>query len=241
VSKLRCAKVRYNNLTCLVGFAVALSPMLAYGQVYDRVAPKTLPDKPPPLPPLPAEASPVPTSDQVVLPALKGLVFVSEPAAVQKEGLPGATGISAPGLPLLADPAFTAKISPFIGQPLTMGGLGKIAEVVTGWYKDHDQPFMSVTVPPQNISGGTVQVVVSQYRVGAVKPDGNTWFSSDMLVRESGLQPGQNLTLNGIQEGITRLNSNPFRSVNTVFQPGAEPGTTDVVLKTEDRLPRQLG
>jgi hemolysin activation/secretion protein len=168
------------------------------------------------------------------------VVFVSDPAAVHKDGLPGTTGISAPGLPLLAEPGFTAKISPFIGQPVTMGDLGKIAEAVTGWYKDHDQPFMSVTIPPQNITGGTVQVVVSQYRVGAVKPEGNQWFSSDMLVGESGLAPGQTLTLNGLQDSVERLNANPFRSVNTVFQPGAEPGTTDVILKTEDRLPLHL-
>jgi hemolysin activation/secretion protein len=232
--------MKYRNLTCLVGLAVALSPMLAYGQAYDRVAPKTLPDKPPPLPPLPAEASPVPTSDQVVLPALKGVVFVSDPASVLKGGLPGTTGISAPGLPLLAEPGFTAKISSFIGRPVTLGDLGKIAEAVTGWYKDHDQPFISVTIPPQNISSGTVQVVVAQYRVGAVKPEGNDWFSSDVLTQESGLMPGQILTLNAVQDSVERLNANPFRSVNTVFQPGAEPGTTDVVLKTEDRLPLHL-
>jgi hemolysin activation/secretion protein len=121
-----------------------------------------------------------------------------------------------------------------------MGDLDMIAQIVTGWYKDHDQPFMSVTIPPQNITGGAVQIVVSQYRIGAVKPEGNDWFSSDVLVRESGLAPGQTLTLNGLKDSVERLNANPFRSVNTVLQAGAEPGTTDVVLKTEDRLPLRL-
>jgi hemolysin activation/secretion protein len=232
--------MKHSNLGCLVGLAVSLSPALAFGQVYERVAPKALPEKPPVVAPLPPEASPVPTSDQVVLPALKGLVFIPDPAALRKEGLPGATGISAPGLPLLAEPDFTAKVSPFIGQKLTLGDLDKIAALVSGWYKDHDQPFMSVAVPPQNITSGVIQVVVSQYRVGAVKPEGNNWFPSDLLVRESGLQPGQTLTLTGVQGGLDRLNSNPFRTVNTVFQPGADPGQTDVILKTEDRLPLRL-
>ena len=204
MSKLRCANMRYRNLGCLVGLAVSLSPALAFGQVYERVAPKALPEKPAPVAPLPPEASPVPTSDQVVLPALKGLVFVPDPAAVRKEGLPGATGISAPGLPLLAEPDFTAKLSPFIGQKLTLGDIDKIVTLVTGWYKDHDQPFMSVTVPPQNITSGVIQVVVSQYRIGTVKPEGNNWFSGDLLVRESGLQPGQTLTMSGVQDEIGR-------------------------------------
>jgi hemolysin activation/secretion protein len=232
--------MRYRNLCRAIGLAVALSPVLAFGQAYDRVAPKALPDKPPAVPPLPPEASPVPTSDQVVLPALKGLVFIPDPAALHKEGLPGVTGISAPGLPLLAGPDFAAKLSPFIGQKLTLGDIGKIAETVTGWYKVHDQPFMSVTVPPQNITSGVIQVVVTQYRIGAVKAEGNEWFSSDLLVRESGMQPGQTLKLIDVQDGLVRLNGNAFRSVSTVFQPGAEPATTDIILKTEDRLPLRL-
>src|ERR1700753_467472 len=238
MSRLSVPARRHGVAAMLLAAAL---PGLAYGQAYERVAPKTLPENPPPPPPTDTpQVSPLPSTDQVVLPSLKGLVFVPDPAALCKEGLPGATGVSAPGLPLLSDPGFTAKVSPYIGRKVTMGDLDKIAQAVTGWYKDHDQPFMSVTIPPQNITAGTIQVVVTQYRIGAVTAEGNNWFSSELLVRESGLVPGRTLTLNGVQEGLERLNSNPFRSVNTVFQPGADTGTTDVVLKTEDRLPLRL-
>lgn len=233
--------MRYARLSAAIGLAVSLSPVAAFGQAYERVAPKTLPENPPPPPPTDTpQFSPLPTSDQVVLQSLRGLVFIPGPEALRKEGLPAAMGISALGLPLLADPAFTAKLSPYIGGEVTMGDLNMIADTVTAWYKEHDQPFVSVTIPPQNITAGTVQVVVMQYRIGAVKPEGNNWFSSDLLVRESGLVPGQMLTMNGVQDGLERLNGNPFRSVNTVFQPGEDTGVTDVVLKTEDRLPLRL-
>lgn len=230
-----------NSLTLAIGLAVSLLPMTTFGQAYERVAPKLLPDNPPPPPPTDTpQFSPLPQTDQVVLPALKGLVFIAGPEALHKEGLPDAAGISAPGLPLLAEPGFIAKVSPYIGRPVTMGDLDKIAQTVTAWYKDHDQPFISVTIPPQNITAGAIQVVVMQYRLGAVRPEGNQWFSSDLLARESGLEPGQILTLDGIQEGLERLNGNPFRSVNTVFEPGKDTGVTDVVLKTEDRLPLRV-
>ena len=233
--------MKHTRLTAAIGLAVSLSPITAFGQAYERVAPKALPENPPPPPPTDTpQFSPLPSSDQVVLQSLKGLVFVPGPEALHKDGLPNATGISAPGLPLLADPGFTAKVSPYIGGKVTMGDLNKIADTVTAWYRDHDQPFVSVTIPPQNITAGTVQVVVMQYRIGAVKPEGNNWFSSDLPVHESGLEPGQTLTLNGVQEGLQRLNGNPFRTVNTVFQPGEETGVTDVILKTEDRLPLRL-
>ena len=233
--------MKHTRLTAAIGLAVSLSSVAAFGQAYERVAPKALPENPPPPPPTDTpQFSPLPSSDQVVLQSLKGVVFVAGPEALHKEGLPNATGVSAPGLPLLADPAFAARITPYIGGKATMGDLNKIGETVTAWYKEHDQPFVSVTIPPQNITAGTVQVVVVPYRIGAVKPEGNEWFSSALLVRESGLKTGQTLTLGGVQEGLERLNGNPFRTVNTVFQPGEDTGVTDVILKTEDRLPLRL-
>jgi hemolysin activation/secretion protein len=216
-------------------------PVLAYGQAYERVAPKTLPQnepvtipKPPPLPPLAA-------ADQVLLPQLNGLVFVPDMSALQKDGVPttsvGPNGINISGLPLLSDPEFTPLVTPYIGAKLTRADIDRIARLVNNWYREHDRPFVSVAVPPQNISSGVVQVVVSQYRVAEVRPEGNHWFSSDLLREESGLVPGQTLTLSEVQDDLDRLNSNPFRSVTTVFQPGARSGETDVVLKTEDRFP----
>jgi hemolysin activation/secretion protein len=233
--------MRVSSLKIAIGLAASLSPVVAFAQAYERVAPKALPENPPPPPPTDTpQFSPLPSTDQVVLPALKGLVFIAGPEALRKEGLPDAAGISAPGLPLLAEPGFAAKVSPYIGGKVTMGDLDKIVEIAAAWYKDHGRPFVSITIPPQNITAGTVQLVVMQYRIGAVRPEGNAWFSSDLLVRESGLEPGQTLTMNDVQAGLERLNANPFRSVNTVFQPGKDGGTTDVILNTEDRLPLRL-
>jgi hemolysin activation/secretion protein len=233
--------MKHNRLTFAIGLALSLPPITAWGQAYERVAPKTLPNTPPPPPATDTpQTSPLPSNDQVMLQALKGLVFVPGPEAVVKGGLPNAAGVSAPGVPLLNDPEFVAQMTPYIGGKLTMGDIVKIVQQVNAWYKDHDKPFVSVTVPPQNITAGSVQIVVMLYHVGAVKAEGNNYFSSDMLVEESGLEPGQDLTLDGIQVGLDRLNGNPFRSVGTVFQPGKEPGTTDVVLKTEDQLPLRL-
>ncbi len=225
--------------------AAGLVPALAHGQAYDRVAPKA----PPPSNAPAAVSGPptidtAPTSDQAVLAALKGLVFVPDLAALKKGGVgadaAGPTGVAAPGLPLLADPGFTAKMTPYIGRKLTLADLDGITKAVSDLYREHDQPFMSVTAPPQNISSGVIQIIVSQYRLGEVKVEGNKWFSTDLLTRESGLAPGQMLTLSGIQGDLDWLNGNPFRTVKTTFEPGAEPGDTDVVLQVEDRLPLRL-
>ncbi|HTU53257.1 MAG TPA: ShlB/FhaC/HecB family hemolysin secretion/activation protein [Acetobacteraceae bacterium] len=186
----------------------------------------------------------MPSSNQVILPALKGLVFLPAESALRPAGLApgsaGPSGIAAPGLALLAKPGFSRTLVPFIGRPLTFADLQAITRLTGDWYRKHGRPFVSVTVPPQNVSSGIVQVVVTEYRVGTVTVSGNRWFSSALLRNESGLAPGQTLTLPGVQSDLDWLNANPFRSVNAMFEPGAAPGTTNVVLATKDRLPVHL-
>jgi hemolysin activation/secretion protein len=217
-----------------------------YAQDYARIAPRVpsateAPSAEPPAAPSSPSSPSGAASNRVVLRALKGLVFVPSLATLQKDGLPpssaGPGRIAASGLPLLADPAFIRQVRPFLGRPLDLADLQQISRLARNWYRAHGRPFVSVTVPPQNVSTGVVQVVVTEYRVDRVQVKGNRWFSSHTLAAESGLAPGQTLTLPGVQQDLNWLNANPFRTVTTVFQPGSEPGATDVVLQTQDRLP----
>jgi hemolysin activation/secretion protein len=216
-------------------------PSLANAQAYQRIAPHEPPVTEPPATTPPTAPTQPPASTTVILPTLRGLVFLPTMSALQTEGVPvasaGPSGVGVAGLALLNDPAFIAQIAPFIARALTFADLQQITSLTTAWYRARGRPFVAVTVPPQNIGSGVVQVVVTEYRVGTLTVAGNQWFSSEMLRQESGLVPGQTLTLPQVQDDLDWLNANPFRSVNTVFQPGTEPGTTDVTLQTEDRLP----
>lgn len=218
-----------------------LLPGLAHGQAFQRIAPRVPAAAPPPTVAPPGAPAAPPASNAVVLPALRGLVFLPDMAALRTTGVAvgsaGPSGVSATALPLLRDPAFTAQIAPFLDHPLTFAALQAIIRRTTDWYRAHGRPFVAVTVPPQNVTSGVVQVVVTEYRLGAVTVAGNHWFSSGLLRRESGLVPGQTLTLPDVQADLDWLNSNPFRTVDTLFTPGPATGTTDVTLQTQDRLP----
>jgi hemolysin activation/secretion protein len=220
---------------------LTLTPHPGAAQDYQRIAPRAPQAAPAPPVTAPAPPPPAPAADVVLLPALRGLVFVPDPSAVQAGGIAPATlpkdGILATGLPLLGDPGFTAQLAPFLGQKLRFADLQQIERLTTAFYSAHDRPFVAVTAPPQNVSSGVVQIVVSEYRVGDVTVAGNRWFAADLLARESGLTPGEPLTLSGVQADLDWLNANPFRRVEAQFQPGRTAGTTDVVLNTQDRLP----
>jgi hemolysin activation/secretion protein len=230
------------RLPALLGGALCLLlPDLAKAQAYHRIAPNLPAGQAAASIAVPPAPRPVPASDQVILAALKGVAFVSGPAQLVKAGLPvtaaGPSGITAPGLPLLDQPEFRRQIAPFIGRPLTLAALNRIASLALAWYRAHRQPFVDITIPPQNINTGVVQIVVTEYRIGRIKVTGNRWFSRTSIRAASGLAPGQIVTLDALENDLSWLNQNPFRHVNAVFQPGAEPGTTNVDLETRDRLP----
>jgi hemolysin activation/secretion protein len=172
---------------------------------------------------------------------LQGVLFVAGQDKLVKEGLPvraaGPTGMTASGLPLLNDPAFQAVVKPYIGQPMTLDLLNKVAHATLNYYRDHGQPFVDVTIPPQNINDGLVQVVVTNYRIGEVTASGNHYFSSASIIAASGLKPGQTLSIDGLENDLSWVNQNPFRNVNAVFKPGHQTGLTDVDLQTQDQLP----
>jgi hemolysin activation/secretion protein len=230
------------NSRCLIACAAALMASVAapaLAQDYERVAPKLPPrEEVPTLSAPPADAVPANGADTVLAPALQGLVFVSGSDRLVPSGVPApSNGVDASQVPELDDPGFTAQLAPFLGKPLTLADLDRIRGLATAWMRQHDRPFTDISAPPQNISGGVVQIVVTQYRLGKVEVQGARHFSPDLIRRNSGLEPGQTLEIDQLQGDLDRLNQNPFLTVNAVFRPGAETGETDVILDAKDRLP----
>ncbi len=217
-------------------------PALAHAQAYDRIAPQVPPPVGTPTVTAPAASpAPMPASDSVVIPALKALVFLPDMQALRPAGPPpGTTGVQATGLPLLEQPGFITELTPYLGKKVTFSDLNAIAQLTSRWYRAHGRPFVFINIPPQNVGSGAIQLVVTEYRVGSVQAAGNQWFSGAVITHESGLRPGQTLNLTRVRSGLANVNSNPFRTVDLVFAPGAAPGTTDVTLQTKDRVPVHL-
>ena len=212
------------------------------GQNTGIVTPK-LPAAPVPMavtpPPAPTAPSPTSQADAVLLPVLKGLVFVAGSGALKADGMAdaGPSGVDLAQLPLLDDPKFLAQMRTHLGQPFRAGDLQQVRDQAKAWYVAHRHPFVDIAIPPQNISSGVVQVVVSEYRLGQVEVVDNHYFSDHLVRRPNTLKPGEIISLDVLQDDVGRLNENPFLSVDAEFKAGRAPGTTDMVLRASDRLP----
>lgn len=209
----------------------------AAAQDYERVAPKLPPKEDTPVLAAPT-VEPSSESTAILTPILRGLVFVDGAERLVTSGVEApAGGVDTSQVRDLGDPELTAQLAPFIGKPLSLGDLEKIRALALTRMRAQGRPFVDISAAPQNISGGVIQLVVTQYRVGKVKVEGAKYFSEGLIRQTSGLEAGETLALQHLQGDLERLNQNPFLSVNAIFRPGAAPGETDVLLSAKDRLP----
>ncbi len=140
----------------------------AYAQNFDQIAPKPVPQTQGPAPTITA---PGPTAaqgkpDQLLLPALKGLVLIDSAAKLRPQGAPTPapfsgqpelrgsqdSGIRIENLPLLDQVELRDQLAGFIGKKVTFGDLAKISQIIVAWYRGHDYPFVDVVFPDQDIN-----------------------------------------------------------------------------------------
>ncbi len=209
----------------------------ARAQNYPNVAPQMPPAGPAGtiVPPPPAEETEK-AGNKVLIPSLKGIKLVDDAAKIIPSGV-YAEGIYANGLPLLLSNEIRAKLDAFLGKPLTPNRMRALSKTIVTWYREHDHPLVDVIFPQQDISSGTLQVIVMEFHVGKVGVTGNRWFSSAQILSGLRVKPGDTVDSGKLQEDLAWINQNPFRSVDTIFEKGGQSGTTNLDLKTQDQLP----
>jgi len=139
--------------------------------------------------------------------------------------------------PTLQTPAARETLREFVGEPLSQKQLSEIRAAVVRQYRASDHPFVKVVIPPQDVSGGTLRVEVIEYRVGQVMVEGNDWTDETHVEQTAGLEQGAPITASDLVQNLNWLNLNPYRNLGAVFEPGTVPGTTDIILRAEERKP----
>lgn len=180
------------------------------------------------------------TNGEVLVRELKGVRLLSNPKEVRSGGYKGHPGIDPGDVALAQQPGFAGVVDPYLGQPVTMKSLGEMTRSIVAFYRDHDRPVVNVYVPEQAITSGYIQVVVVESRVEKIDATGAKWFSNDMLKHEVSLRPGEPISGNRLRSDIAWINRNPFLQADMLMAPGDTPGTTDLLLRTQDRFPLRV-
>jgi hemolysin activation/secretion protein len=178
--------------------------------------------------------------NDVLVDKLKGIVLVSDPRKVKADGVTSKASVEPGSISLAQSPEFDSEVQSYIGQPVTMKSLAELTRTIVSYFREHDRPVVNVFVPEQSITSGYVQIVVLVSKVEKVEASGAKWFSNDHLRAEVELRPGDEISNRELTSDLNWINRNPFLQSNILMAPGEAPGTTDLMLRTQDRFPLRV-
>jgi hemolysin activation/secretion protein len=131
---------------------------------------------------------------------------------------------------------------PFLGEERTLEQVEAARTALEKAYQQAGLLTVLVDLPPQRVDGGVVRLVVTEGRVGALRVTGSRYHDQRRIRDIAGeLAPGRVPDFDVVQQQMARLNRSPDRQVQPLLRPGVEPGTVDVELKVDDRLPLSGG
>ncbi|MSR15912.1 MAG: ShlB/FhaC/HecB family hemolysin secretion/activation protein [Gammaproteobacteria bacterium] len=210
----------------IAGVALLLTPVAALaqqvptpGQVKEQLKPpRTLPSTP--------SAPLVPQAPQ---PATSGVVPGGTKVVVARFDISGNTAFASDEL--------QAVVASYVGRPLTLFEIYDAADQITRHYRTHGYILASATVPVQKIASGAVRLEVLEGRLSAVTVEGNKHLRADFVNWQlDSLKQGAVLQNAPIEHELLLLNDLPGLEARALIKPGAEFGTSDLVVQTEEKV-----
>ena len=170
-------------------------------------------------------------------------------AGVRLTGLSGtvvarpARGITQVGIEGVASTRLDSALAQFLGRPLSRQLIADIQAAVAKIYQDAGRPFVSVTAPPQEISSGVLQLKVVPFKVGSVRTRTAGEGASPQDAAFAGrvrADSGAFIEAPRLSEDLDWINRYPYRQINGVFEPGSQPGASDLILEITRTKPWQV-
>ncbi|WP_443751328.1 ShlB/FhaC/HecB family hemolysin secretion/activation protein [Asticcacaulis solisilvae] len=230
------SKSKFKGLTQAISLLPLLAAVSAHGQAVERHLPAVPQGTMTPI----ATPNAVPSEQDAtpIGPDLRAIVLLGASEAAHNGAGDGVTVGDVARLK--SDPAIAGILRPYLGKPLSRKLIAEIEAAVARHYRDLNYPFVSLSTPEQEITGGVVQVRVVEFRAGKVSVGGASEKEAARLRGEVGLQSGQAIDARELTYDLDWINRYPFRSVQAMFAPGDQLGVSDLTLAVRHGKPWQL-
>lgn len=167
---------------------------------------------------------------------VQGIVLIGADANAKLAS--GAKGVDVSRISGVDATGLRERLTPFLDRPLSRKLIAEVQAAVATAYREAGRPFVSITLPPQEVSTGVLQLRVIAFKVAGIKVTGAAPEAyAQNRVR---LVPGQEIDARKLETDLDWVNRNPFRQVEAVFGPGKDLGMTDVNIQVTDRKPWQV-
>lgn len=129
-------------------------------------------------------------------------------------------------------------VYPFLGPQRTVEDVESARAALEAAYRTAGYETVGVEIPEQDVRGGVVRLNVTELRVGRLRVTDARYFSPEGIrARAPSLAEGGVPDYQDVARDIAALNRSVDRTVTPTLRAGDAPGTVDVDLQVEDRLP----
>jgi hemolysin activation/secretion protein len=138
------------------------------------------------------------------------------------------------GLTRVSPDALQPLVQKYVGPDRTFDDLEAAARAVTDYLRDRGYFVAQAYIPEQKLEGGIVEIAVLEGRLATVKVDvpANSPVSRSAVERTlSVLTPGMVMHSDAIERALFNANDLRGITVRSVVEPGATPGTADLVVQ----------
>ena len=184
-------------------------------------------------------------ADERLKPKPEEPVIQREPGPVEQPAVPAVQfvlkDVVLQGNTVLPTRVFVRLIDAYRNREVTVDDLQKLAGEIEQEYRRRGYVTTIAYLPPQRIAEGQVTIQIVEGRLGEISVEGNRYFKTSRILWYWLLKTGDVVRYRDIRKSLARMNDHPNRNVQALLLAGKAPGTTDVVLKVQDRLPLQLG
>lgn len=129
-------------------------------------------------------------------------------------------------------------VYPFLGPSRTPDDVEQARQALEKVYHDKGFQTVSVSVPQQDPRRGFIRLEVSEGKVGRLRVNGAHWFLPSRIKRDvPSVAEGTVPNLDQVSREMVAVNRLSDRRITPELRPGIEPGTVDIDLNVEDKMP----
>jgi len=129
-------------------------------------------------------------------------------------------------------------VYPYLGPERTPADVDEARQALEKTYHDKGFQTVSVIIPQQDPRYGVIRLQVVEGKVGRLRVNGARFFLPSKIRAEApSLAEGNVPNMNDVTKEIVGLNRLGDRRITPELRAGIEPGTVDIDLNVEDKLP----
>lgn len=225
---------------CLLG---VLFTSNCFAQNYERYRPLTPAVPPESIPEVPAQPLPGQQhDDRVLVDCLDAVLLLDSAVKVSLDGsvddLVGVHHDFSASDSVVHSQRIRTVVAAHLQKPMSLRSLNQLARDIAKVYQQCGQPIVDVQIPEQEVSGGTLQLVIIEGKIGQAIIKPGCYFDCEDLDRWiTSKRPGARIYERQLSDDLFWLNQSPFRRVTVDFQKGQNASSTDILFSTSDVRP----